>query len=106
MNTMKVWTDKDGNKLTLKEFKNRWKEGMMKVSMIQQLKVQLIGYSPIFFGIIWGMIISFRLKQYWLFSILIGSLIISFFQFYSTMQKYLALRKFEKEFENETAKAI
>jgi hypothetical protein len=34
---MKFWTDKQGNKLTLKQFLIRWKQGMNKTPLMKKL---------------------------------------------------------------------
>lgn len=48
---MKIWKDKQGNKLTLKEFFSRWKEGINNLTPLQKFSndaygtfVTLIGY--------------------------------------------------------------
>ena len=94
---MKVWTDKAGNKLTAGEFMSRWKEGIQKVTPVQQAKSQIFGYFIMFAGIIWGLAITFNIKQWWLFTILCGSIVITGVQFLGTYQKYLLLARYEKE---------
>jgi hypothetical protein len=102
---MKVWTDKAGKKITGKEFMERWKDGMTRVSPLQQIKITLISYTPVFLGILWGIIVTAMSHTWWMFSILIGSLGISAVGAFGTLQRYLLLRKIEKEVnENGVAK--
>jgi hypothetical protein len=90
---MKVWTDKSGRKLSAGEFFGRWKSGIEKVTPLQQTASSLFGYTIIFVGIVWGIIFTIKLKQWWLLTILCGSLIISAMQFLGTVQKYLILKR-------------
>lgn len=93
---MKFWTDKQGKELTFKEFISRWKDGINKVTPMQQLKNQMVGYVIVCIGIAWGIIYTFILKQYWLFTILLGSSVITFSQIVGIMQKFIILNNLEK----------
>lgn len=92
---MKIWTDKQGNKLTAKEFMNRWKQGIERITPLQQTKNQIRGYYLIFVGIIWGIVYTFNSAQWWLFIILLGSGLITFMQYTTVYQKLLILKKLE-----------
>lgn len=107
------WTDKDGKRLSGKEFIRRWKEGMERVTPLQQARIQLMNYVPIFLGIIGGAIGAFYTKTWWLFIILLGSLGLTSIQALGILQRYWALKRIdeemrlinsetEKEVENET----
>ena len=96
---MKVWTDKQGNELTAKEFMQRWKEGILKVTPLQTSKINLLGYAFVFAGIGFGLLVSIWARQYWLFLILVGSAIISSTQALAAYQKYLAFKEIERRFE-------
>ena len=87
-----IWKDVEGNKLTAREFIERWKSGIQKVTALQQLKSSMFGYIFIFVGILLGLFFTFKAKQYWLFIILIGSLIISLAQFLAVYQNYLNIK--------------
>lgn len=89
-------TDKSGKKITWKEFFARWKQGIQKVTPLQQIQVNLWGYLLVFAGIIWGIGLSFKLKQWWLFTILLGSFIITSTTVLGVLQKYLILKNIEK----------
>ena len=96
---MKVWTDRQGKQVTAKEFMQRWKQGIQKVTPLQQTKAQLWSYSLIFIGIIIGLFVTFNSNTYWLFIILLGSFGISFIQFLGIFQKYLMLKNIERRLE-------
>jgi len=89
--------DKFGNELTTKEFFQRWKMGIQKVTPLQQMKVNLIGNSLVLCGVIVGLITTFILKVWWLFIILSGSLFLSSMGFLSNLQKYWVFKKINQE---------
>jgi len=90
------WKDKYGNKLTLKEFFARWKKGLEGVRPVQQTKISLWSFIPLFGGIVWGMAVTFLSGTYWLTLILVGSLTLMSMNFVSTLQKYRAQKKAEE----------
>jgi len=94
------WKAKDGSKLTFKEFLKRWKSGVQGVTPLQQKKVALWAYMPIFAGVLWGIVITFIGKTYWLCLILLGSLPITTIQFISTLQQYKSIKKVEEVMKN------
>ncbi len=94
---MKVWTDKEGNKLTPGEFASRWKEGINKVTPLQQIKVSMFGYLIIVAGILVGIVSAIIYKSWWLLIILIGSIVVTGVQFLGMFQRYNLLKKIEKE---------
>jgi hypothetical protein len=95
---MKVWKDKQGNKLTAKEFMERFKAGIEKATPLQQAKAMFPGYFIVLAGIVFGLVTTFLLKTWWLFVILIGSLVISFVQLLGAYQKYLMLKRVDNMF--------
>ena len=97
---MKVWTDKQGNKLTLKEFLSRWKSGITEVTPLQQKKIALWSFIPLFMGILWGITVTFFSKTYWLTLILCGSLPLTLINFLSTFQQYKSIKKVEEVMKN------
>ena len=78
------------------EFFRRWGEGIKSITPMQSIKITLIGNFIIFIGIILGLITVYYYKQWWLFVILIGTLIVQGIGFLGTIQKYLAFRKIEE----------
>jgi len=85
-----------GEKVTWKQFFQRWKQGIQEVTPLQQCFINQLGYITVFIGIIWGLIISIITKQYWLSIILSGSLIISSTSFLSNWQRKEQLKKIDK----------
>lgn len=55
-NKMKVWKDKEGNKLTAKEFNQRFKEGLKNITPKQKLKNDLFSNFVSFTGFIMGLV--------------------------------------------------
>ena len=94
---MKLTIRRTGEKVTIKEFFHRWRQGMQEVTPLQQCQVNQLGFITIFIGVIWGIIYSIILKQWWLSIILIGSLIVSSTSFLANWQKKNILKKIEKE---------
>ena len=90
------WKDKQGNKLTFKEFKKRFWKGVEGITPKQQTKTQIISQIPIFGGLIWGSVVSFISEMYWLGVILIFALPINFMSFISNLQKYKTQKKAEE----------
>jgi hypothetical protein len=88
--------DKEGNKLTWKQYRARWKEGIQAITPLQQTKTNLIGQWIVLIGIVIGLIATFRLKLWWLCIILIGSSIISITSLLGFYQKYFILRDLDK----------
>ena len=89
--------DKEGNKLTWKEYKERWAEGIKGISPLQIIKQQLNGMKIILLGILCGVVVCFfNLKNlWWLLTILIGSLYVNITQYIGTWQKYKSLLNIE-----------
>lgn len=84
-------------KMTHEGFFTKWKQGIDKVTPIQQFKVQLFSYWIIFIGIILGIISCIITKTWWLMIILIGSFILTGMQWLGVYQRYRILQKIEKE---------
>lgn len=68
--------DKQGNKLTWKEYIARWKQGIQNISPLQQIRVQIRSTWITLVGIVGGIIIClFSIATlWWLLLILIGAL--------------------------------
>lgn len=74
---------------------------MEQVTPYQQCLVNQFGYITIFIGVIWGIIFSLYLKQWWLSIILTGSLIVSSTSFLANWQKKTILKKIEDTMKGE-----
>ena len=84
--------DKEGNYLTTKEFFERWKEGIQKITPLQQTKISLQGVLLVLVGVIIGLIPTFMTAVWWLFIVLIGSLFLTIVNLIGTLQRYFALK--------------
>lgn len=91
------WTDKEGKRLSGKEFLKRWRDGMEQVTPLQQAKIQLFNYVPILAGILFGLVASGLNHTWWLFIILIGSFGITCVQTLGVWQRYRILKKVDDE---------
>jgi len=97
----RFWKDKEGNKLTYREFMDRWKEGMKGITQYQQVSMQLRSTYIMLIGILCGFVITFfNLKNLWWLSIILGA------AFFNTLisglglwQKKVALGAMEKMLE-------
>lgn len=92
---MKVWKDRSGKWITPQEFSSRFKQGLVAVTPLQQVKTNLIGYVIIFLGVITGVITSIINKQWWLLIILVGSTIITGTSFLGQIQRFISLKNIE-----------
>lgn len=92
---MKIWKDKKGNKLTAKEFMQRWKEGIERVTPLQQTQNQINGYLLVLIGELWGVYYGIITATWWLTGMLIGGYMISKAQLTGIYQKKLILKKLE-----------
>jgi hypothetical protein len=92
---MKVWKDKEGNWITAREFSTRWKQGVEGITPLQQTKSTIFGYLIIALGVIWGLILAYKSRTWWLFIILKGSTVVTGTQFVGILQKYIILKKME-----------
>ena len=78
-----------------KPFFERWKEGIQKVTPLQQVKASMPGYFLVLLGICLGIYFSVRAHQWWLMTILIGSLIVSGTQILGVLQRYYSYKNME-----------
>jgi len=95
---MKVWTDKDGNKLDAKQFVQRWKEGVSKVTPLQQTSSQLFFTWITLVGITCGIILTAYMFStlWWVCIILVaafGNTVVTQIGLY---QRYLAIVNIER----------
>lgn len=87
---------KTGEQITGAEFLRRWKIGIQKVTQLQQIKINLVGSTLMLAGVLFGLIIMFATKVWWLFIILLGSLFLVGVGFVGTLQKYWVLKEVDK----------
>ena len=85
-------TTKLGEKISWKEFMIRWKNGIQNVSQLQQAFFGLIGYVLVLIGILIGLYATFITKSWWIFIILLGSLLLTGLSFLGGLQKYFGLK--------------
>ena len=93
---MTFWTDKQGNKLTMKEFFSRWRKGLEGVTPYQQTTMQIWSTWIMIVGIICGIVITLFALQtvWWLTIILTGALFNTGVQLLGLWQKKNILRNF------------
>jgi len=98
---MKIWTDKSGKKLTLKQFFKRWGEGIEGLKPQQKIKSQLLGTKLILLGITLGLIMSLIgwKHLWWVAIILLGALINTTVQYLGLRQQIKVFKDIEKQLE-------
>ena len=103
---MKFWTDKSGKELTFKEFLQRWRNGLEKVTPLQQVNLQINATFIIIIGLCSGIVISIiGIKTlWWLMLILIGGLFNTVVQMLGLWQKKQILSRLYKPEEVVTLK--
>ena len=92
--------DKEGKEVTTKEFISRWKDGISRVTPIQQMQVSVLGYLFVLIGIIAGIIFSIAGSYWWLTIILAGTFLIQILGFIGTIQKLNLFKKQEEYIKN------
>jgi len=97
---MKIWKDKEGNKLTFKEFMKRWGKGIEGITPLQKLKTQVTGTKIMLVGLIAGLVVSIIgwKKLWWVGIILIGALFNTGVQYLGLVQQKKLLEGIEKQF--------
>ena len=94
---MKIFKDKQGNKLTFKEFIERWKIGLEGITPIQRIDSQLAGTKLMLLGLVLGLIMSligFK-SLWWVAIILTGGIINTFMQYVTLIQQQKAFKNLE-----------
>ena len=94
---MTFWTDKEGKKLSFKEFMARWRSGIQAVTPLQSTRSQLMFSYIVLVGLIGGIIVSLLAWKtlWWLVITLIGTLGIQVLGLIGTYQKYVILKNIE-----------
>lgn len=92
---IKVWTDKEGNKLSFTEFIGRWKTGISGITAQQKLKTQITGTRIILIGLFLGLFVALYgwKNLWWVAIILVGALI-------NTVTQYIGLIQQKKVFDD------
>lgn len=98
---MTFWKDKEGNKLTWKEFFSRWKQGIEGITPLQKLKTQLTATKIQLLGIILGIIATSIGYKYlwWVTIILIGALINTGVQYLGLKEQIKRIKNYEEDCE-------
>lgn len=100
------WKDKEGNKLSFRQFLGRWKDGVSRATPLQQTRIMLWSFIPVFAGVIWGIVITFMAGTYWMTLILAGSLPLVSVNFLGTYQRLYSLKKVDKLMKESQCQAI
>ena len=82
--------------LGFKGFFKKWGEGIDGVTPLQVTGITLLSFIPVLIGILYGIVVTFKSKTYWVTIILVAGLPLTFIQIFTNFQKY---RKF-KQVEN------
>lgn len=77
-------------------FFGKWKRGIEAITPLQQTTVSLIGTVWVLVGIFVGLYATFTTEVWWLFIILLGSLLLSSMSFLGMLQRYFALKKVDE----------
>jgi putative Mn2+ efflux pump MntP len=100
---MKIFKDRDGNKLTFSEFIERWKKGISEVTPKQKLESSLFFQAIMTAGFFFGF--CFAIYHYstmwWLAIILFGGLGVNVIQYLGLRQSLNVFKKIEEEFEKQ-----
>lgn len=103
-----MWTDKEGKKLTAKEFAKRFKEGLELVTPVQRLKNEVRANFIMFVGYLVGLIaLILYMDNFSKVKLFTYALMIIFFgAAWSTGIKWFALRQQLKQLENFDAQSF
>jgi len=87
--TIKIWKDKEGNWITASEFVKRFREGIQKITPLQQVQSEILGMEIMILGCFCGLIISMVqfVTLWWLSIIMFGALFVQVTQFFGLRQK-------------------
>ena len=95
------WKDKEGKKISLKEFKDRFKQGVEGITPLQKLKTQILGTRIMLLGLFLGLLVSLYgwKNLWWVAIILVGALINTGIQYLGLVQQKRIIEDIEKQFE-------
>ena len=91
----KIFKDKAGNKLTIKEYMSRWKQGISEITPYQQINIQLRSTMIMLFGVVVGFVITlFNFKTMWWVTLILGGVFgMTFMQLIGLIQRKRLLDK-------------
>lgn len=98
---MKLWDKpflikpRTKERVSIRQFWKEWRQGMEKVTPLQQAVITQWGFIISTIGIVWGIIFSIRVGYKWMALILIAGLIIVAMQFLGNWQKKTILKRME-----------
>lgn len=89
--------DKEGNKITTKEFMARWKDGIEGITPLQKIKTQLTATRIQLIGLTCGLVMTIIAYKslWWVTIVLVGALINTGIQCLGLTQQKNALKKHE-----------
>ena len=88
---------KTKEKVSWTEFFRQWKKGMQQITPLQQCQIIQMGHLITFVGIIWGILFTAKLAQWWLTVVLIGALVVLAVQFLGNYQKKIILKTLDNQ---------
>ena len=90
--------DKEGNKLTFKEYMTRWKKGIENITPIQKIKTQVSGTRISLIGLVCGLVISiYNWKNlWWVAIVLTGAILNTGVQYLGLKQQLTKMDNFEQ----------
>jgi len=93
------WTDKQGNKMDWREFKDRWAKGINEVTPIQRLESSIFFQQIMTLGFFLGLCVAvFNYKtMWWLAIILFGGLCMNIIQYKSLKQQLNVFKNIEEQ---------
>ncbi len=94
------WKDKSGKKISLKEFKDRFKQGVEGITPLQKLKTQILGTRIMLLGLFLGLFVTIYgwRNLWWVAIILVGALINTGVQYLGLVQQKEVIESLEKQF--------
>ena len=86
---------KTKERVSWKEFFRQWKDGMNRITPLQQCIIIQFGQLISLVGVIWGIVFSVIIGYYWMMVILIGALIVVGTQLLGNWQKKFILKQID-----------
>ena len=91
-----MWKDNKGKEVSKKEFIERWKGGIDKVTAMQKIKVQIIFSIIVLLGVSIGMVTAIITGTWWLLIIMVGAFGLNIISLLGILQQYITFSKIEK----------
>ena len=101
---IKIFKDKEGNKLTSKEFIDKWKVGIENITPLQKTKTQLTGTKITLLGLVLGLCVTIYgwKNLWWVAIILVGAILTTGVQYLATKQQKKLYQDIEDKFKEAT----